>query len=222
MYIPIWKCGNDQIRYYLKHEFRKVKRSQKLPKTTDACVVTAIRDPVEHFLSGYNEIVTVYQTLLLQLLPDLKFPVGSKKHFSQFVMDVVLERLGRNWVWKHIYSMSRILTNHSLTAYLPTIANMTSDWPTFVSEACPHIDPEGSLHGTHMPLDGQHNSSKDPLGSYQAAKDIWKEEGREAQALCALHAMDYACWRNLPNGIPPLCQNLFASPEFQDAIVGTV
>jgi hypothetical protein len=31
--------------------------------------------------------------------------------------------------------------------------------------------------------------------------------------------MDYACWENLPDGVPDLCRDVYASPKFADNIV---
>ena len=49
---------------------------------------------------------------------------------------------------------------------------------------------------------------------------VWSEQGGVARALCVLHAMDYTCWKDLPDGIPQICQEVFSSTEFATAIVG--
>jgi hypothetical protein len=70
-----------------------------------------------------------------------------------------------------------------------------------------------------MELMGQHNSSNDDFGFYQAAKNVWKEGGDIARALCIIHAFDYACFEDLPDGIPSLCRDVYGSPSFVKTIL---
>jgi hypothetical protein len=69
-YYPIWKCANNQLRGFWEQVFGSnpstplIKRGQKQGRTQGLkpdqreCIVVAIRDPISHFLSGYNEIET--------------------------------------------------------------------------------------------------------------------------------------------------------------------
>jgi hypothetical protein len=66
---------------------------------------------------------------------------------------------------------------------------------------------------------GVHDSSLDEMGFYRAAKDVWAEQGDIARALCILHSFDYACWDDLPDGIPELCQDVYSKESFVDAIM---
>ena len=69
IYLRIFKAGNDQIRHNLQHLLgsRKVENWNtiydiftsdivKKTKQQNMCVVTAVRDPIEHFMSAYNEV----------------------------------------------------------------------------------------------------------------------------------------------------------------------
>ena len=192
------------------------------PEYPDPCIYTAIRDPISHFLSGYNEIEwRVKRRASRQKIPlttaDLR-----RKRFQAFVEDLVLGQIPYDYdtVFKHIQSMSRILVflqnhNATLTGVLPQLTNLTSTFPPFLSKTCTNMYPAESMPPLHK--GGQHSSSNDPLGTYQAAKDVWKEAGPTARALCLLHAFDYACFPELPDGVPPLCQSVYK--EHADEII---
>lgn len=70
----------------------------------DACFVTAIRDPISHFLSAYNEIEyrnlqwyndwtnTTSKTKINNASHSVRygdFPKASKERFTQFVINIV-------------------------------------------------------------------------------------------------------------------------------------
>mmetsp|Transcript_5172 Transcript_5172/g.5075 ORF Transcript_5172/g.5075 Transcript_5172/m.5075 type:complete len:84 (+) Transcript_5172:305-556(+) len=79
---------------------------------------------------------------------------------------------------------------------------------------------------------GQNVSSKDPFGTYQAAKDIWKKnDDAVARSLCLLSAVDYTCFytkNNNDNGqlgfddSPTTCQDVDVSDQFQNTILRAV
>jgi len=230
------------------------------PPPLPPCIYTAIRDPISHFLSGYNEVeyrmlveyandttekkhhapyhyVVPYTHIDDSVRNDnnngINFDSSDgddenskkallrdhlhgrrKERFEAFVKDFLRQEatLASNLEYEHVFSMTRILTslakfNQTLTGYVPTIENITSKWPAFISKTCPGAPP---LHKMpKMQIQGQHKSSKDPLGLYEAAKDVWKEGGPISRALCLLHAFDYACWKDLPAGIPDLCMEVY-------------
>eukprot|EP00580_Thalassiosira_gravida_P013179 CAMPEP_0201682026 /NCGR_PEP_ID=MMETSP0494-20130426/51408_1 /ASSEMBLY_ACC=CAM_ASM_000839 /TAXON_ID=420259 /ORGANISM="Thalassiosira gravida, Strain GMp14c1" /LENGTH=539 /DNA_ID=CAMNT_0048165779 /DNA_START=338 /DNA_END=1957 /DNA_ORIENTATION=- len=81
-YLRIFKAGNDQIRFNLMDTFQKSKKSGQTTvaasdksKISDmmtmldneTCIVTAVRDPIERFLSGYSEV-------------EYRREVANKKH----------------------------------------------------------------------------------------------------------------------------------------------
>mmetsp|Transcript_15819 Transcript_15819/g.20684 ORF Transcript_15819/g.20684 Transcript_15819/m.20684 type:complete len:449 (+) Transcript_15819:47-1393(+) len=252
LYMKVWKCGNNQIRLMEKQLYRsgsvrgkysannldhimaRLKSIQRqnqnlLPPT---CIYTAIRDPISHFLSGYNEME--YRQLSKDAKPTERlpkkfreapfhreFPYSSDNHelrkrrFQAFVEDVLLEKpvLVSNWIYIHFYPMSRILVSlkqHGLklTGYIPDLANLTSTWPDFMSSRCPQFLDRDSI--PTMRVNGQHESSKDRLGLYRAAKDVWAEGGPISRSLCLVHAFDYACFDDLPGGIPVNpCQSVY-------------
>jgi hypothetical protein len=248
-YLRIFKAGNNQITGFLNDFFKKqggqvedrikyqaVASKRALANAT--CAITAIRDPISHFLSGYNE-VEFRNKKGPPAAPYTRFVHGSKLRFEQFVADflggvVTGENEGRTPVqnlkfqtpeideWAHLYSMVGVLTQLALSggklvSYLPTISNLTNDFPKFLYNTCPGL-PESLLDPKVMEVHGQHESSKDPSGTYNAAKAVWMDGGPMARALCAMHAMDYACWDQLPDGIPNLCKDVFGSQRFIQAV----
>jgi len=142
--------------------------------------------------------------------------VLRKKRFLAFVEDLLLENkiLGSHYVYLHFYPMSRILRvlrkyNTNLTGYINGLESLTSTWPDFMVSTCGGElgFPSRERLPVEMKVAGQHDSSNDPLGLYQAAKDVWAEQGPIARALCLLYAFDYACFPKLP--IPALCRSVY-------------
>lgn len=236
IYMRVFKCGNDQIGEMLKEINNSTLKnggrtwlmtSENLTEHLDnypvekpaPCIYTALRDPISHFLSGYNEIdhrlssysyYYPHRNRRSRLFTKLQAP---DLRFKFFVEDLLSGNFESDFLDLHVYPMSRILVflqEHKarLTGYLPQITNLTSTFPAFLSTTCPNMYPlEPMPTGTQKK--GQHQSSKDLRGRYLAAKDIWKEAGPTSRALCVLHAFDYACFPDLPDGIPLLCQSIY-------------
>jgi hypothetical protein len=201
--------------------------------TQPPCIYTAVRDPITHFLSGYNEVEyriinrrvdgpNEHGTAPTASYNDIPYNISDEirqQRFTQFVKDVLLEDpiFDSHFVYRHFMSMSRILPvlrhyNLSITGYIPSLDNITTTWPQFMSNTCPGFPSVDEI--PKMKKWGQHSSSKDDLGLYRAAKDVWRQQGPIAKALCMLHAYDYACWTDLPDGIPPICQDVFQNETF--------
>ena len=246
LYLSIFKCGNNQIKEFamerlkgrgrftknvnLQPIFDKISRiSTEGDSLKNICVVTAIRDPIERFLSGYNEIEWRAQMEPGRLnssnpLLFARYQGGTKARFEQFVADYVTgpDRSGWNWYpmeFGHVWSMSGVLSRldregGKMTAYLPSLDNLAHKWPAFLVDTCPGIPSD--IAETPMALAGQHESSSDPFGYYAAAKGVWDDRGNTARAICALNVMDYACWDRL--AVPLLCREVFSSDSFAKAI----
>lgn len=157
-----------------------------------------------------------------------RYHYGTKDRFKQFVADILSQPYTIGWddfpfvEPLHFYSMSGTLWLLSqfgakMTVVLPTMQNFEEAWPKFAYNACPGALPENVTEPFHV--GSSHLSSKDPLGIYKAAKDVWSEGGPTARAICVLHAMDYACWETLPDGIPLLCKEVFSSSNFVKRIL---
>jgi len=119
-----------------------------------------------------------------------------------------------SWIIHHVFSMSNVLQgNVKNVKYLPSLHNLTEDLGPFIVRSCPRSfssETKARLLNTKVNVNkGKHDSSKDPLGAYKAAKRVWRAGGAYTRALCALHIMDYACWRDLPDGIPDPCMKLY-------------
>ena len=137
--------------------------------------------------------------------------------------------------------------------FLPTIENLTETFPSFLAERCPRMasnyysqlqqsNEKGNIiTNTNTPSEppqlqlppmnrrGTHKSSNDGYGTYKAARDVWNRGGPVSRALCALHAMDHACFAandedNVDERprlrIPDLCRDVYASQHFVETILG--
>jgi hypothetical protein len=253
IYIEVWKCGSNFIRQWLQNVFKNATlgefvkdihpkkalsllQARKRPITP--CVVTAIRDPIVHFLSGYNEMeYRIWQHIdhpkssPPPVYLELSFETENdrRQRFKEFVSNVLYDDFDKfkGLAPRHILPPSRILSELSklgllqLTTYLPSTVNLTFTWPQFLATACPGLS--SSLHApTRDPAGmGVHDSSLDEMGFYRAAKDVWAEQGDTARALCILHSFDYACWDDLPDGIPEICQDVYSEERFLDTIMNT-
>jgi hypothetical protein len=236
-YIPIWKDANTAIRHWMADNFEpdgvleypSMDALFAETASTPECVVTAVRDPISHFLSAYNEVEFRRHNLKEDKVVPSYYSLphtsaeNRKGRFSRFVTDMVLEdsKGYHDSVFSHTFSQSRILVDMDrvgghLTAYLPSLANLATKFPKFVKSTCGLKQKVTVMDEEKM----HHKSSDDEEGFYQAAKDVWTNEGSVARALCALHAMDYACWTDLPAGVPKVCQEIYSSTEFVKAIVG--
>ena len=108
--------------------------------------------------------------------------------------------------------MSRVLASLALQGrlldgYLPDLSNLTQRWAGFLTRTCPDLPPFDAFPKAEV--QGQHASSSDPLGTYIASKEVWRRGGPVARALCLLSAPDYACFTELPAGIPEFCQTVY-------------
>lgn len=198
----------------------------------ELCIFTTIRDPITHWISGYNEVeyriifdVDVDDNPSLAPYTNISIdsPESRKERFRQFVKDVVRgdSAFLSSYVYLHFFPMCRILPfldryQVSLTGYLPSLDHLEQTFRPFLAATCPNVVPPLEEMPT-MEFGGQHESSKDPLQLYRAAREVWDEGGPVARALCIIHSFDYACWE-LPGGVPELCQEVFSSKSFSERI----
>ena len=88
------------------------------------------------------------------------------------------------------------------------IDNIGEEWPRFVTETCPSASKILGNHPSPMRTMTQHKSRRDKFS-------VWNMKGPSAKALCYLHAMDYACFDELPHGVHKLCKEIYSSDNFR-------
>jgi len=236
-YLRIYKGGNNQITKNIRAVFGPTnvsiwkfdlisnlfsKSSMSRARTNTTCIVTAIRDPVDHFLSAYNEVMHrryVYKN-------------GTVAQFEKFVSDFIGGPVS-NQIYRsrmeeleiaHLYSMSGALWGlkklkechgkeaPSLTAYLPSLHDLNTEFPKMVQRHC-----TGLPHFDTFAKEAIHESQSDKYNFRASAKMAWEFEGATSRALCIIHALDYACFDSIP--IPTLCQSVYADEEFLEKLL---
>ena len=161
VYLRIFKCANDQIMGNLNHTLRQQPGAEvtlamdrmtrknifnPIPKTLlpTTCIVTAIRDPVDHFLSGYNEMEFRNTRDNVQRKGEhlrthySRFANGTSARFEQFVVDLIGGALNHLNDISHVFSMSGVLWylksleerigySPQLTSYLPSLVDIDDE-----------------------------------------------------------------------------------------------
>lgn len=245
LYQACYKCGNDQVIDYLRKVVRHRrllwagglpggKRSQRdvavfldeqqrrqPAKRLQLCGLFSLRDPVEHFLSGYNEMeVRRPETRHTPEGPYSGLPLGSPGRFRQFVRDLLSGTWSQKSFYKgapfavadHVSLMSGMLVPlgalsevYDMALFPCMLANLTECVPAVLRDKCGLPGPDV----LDMVSGPRHASQSDPLGTHRAARAVAAESGPTLRALCALHAMDYACFSDeLP--VPLACQPVLA------------
>ena len=214
VYLRIWKSANDQIRNNINLVARKkdnlwdVDQSLSSPiplsKRNQTCVVTAVRDPVEHFLSAYNEIEyrstdSWRRANGFDNVNDKsqryfeRYENGTDARFERYVAEFIFgasstelsPSLPPYIIW-HAFSQTGVLwllkrqkallgvNAPRLVAYLPSVSNISATFPNLVATNCPGFEEE---FGRPFNKQFDHKSSKDEKGFYAAAKRVWSKQG---------------------------------------------
>jgi len=117
-----------------------------------------------------------------------------------------------------------------LTAYMSNMTNLDDAFPKFLHSNC-RLPKEVTTFTKKI----THGSQGDEFNFYKIAKKIWKEaqdiqttgldkEERisnsssfeVSRALCAIHAMDYSCYDDIP--VPKFCQGVYMQDHFRERI----
>ncbi|KAL7452396.1 hypothetical protein ACHAWC_004117 [Mediolabrus comicus] len=267
VYLTVWKGANAHIRENINkrtnlddrwefqsnivdmmkfghRDFSELWSPIPISKRNQTCVVTAVRDPIEHFLSGYNEMEfrsTPSFHTAHRVQPDgqerqyERYKYGNEARFERYVSDFVWSAPSTGVYPSnpfsnifHTYSMCGILwvlkeqadlfgvNAPTLTSYLPSISNVSSAFPNLVNTNCHGFDAEFNRPFTSN-RESHHPSGKDEDGFYAAAKRVWSKQDATSRALCALHLMDYACFDLIP--VPDLCQDVFSDTAFNEMMI---
>lgn len=260
-YQPIWKCANVEISTNLKgilpsfggtitnvdmKDVATINKNQMQQQNNQTmCIVTAVRDPMSHFLSGYNECEHRNSAEYgMRRRPPRKWQWasnsnpwlftrhsnGTNARFENFVANFIgnPKRVGivpQATELFHVYSMVGFLSYMNkvgqernekeqlkLTGYLPSLDNLTTAFPKFLGETCPNI-PRFDYFTKHH----EHPSQSDMKGYYTAAKRALKQGGNVTRALCAIHAIDYACFDLIP--VPDICKEVFGREAFRERVI---
>lgn len=216
-YIRIWKGGNNQVACFLSLLAKEVNgtymQSGKFSKLKDSsCAFTFVRDPLSHFLSGYNEqefrLNAVgnksesKRTKLRQGLRKSSFMdagLGTEARFKKYVEHILNPRefmhmINTDGAVRHVFLMSGILASMqregiSKSIYVGEVHTLSHSLVEILQDKC-----LVKVSGMQVPHCGQHQSSDDPLGTYRASHQALKTHRSLQASICVLLAMDYACF----------------------------
>lgn len=118
-----------------------------------------------------------------------------------------------------------------LTAYMSNMTNLDDAFPKFLHSNCQGLPKEVTAFTKKI----THGSQGDEFNFYKIAKKVWNEaqdiqtagldkEERSSnsssfeisRALCAIHAMDYACYDDIP--VPKFCQGVYMQDHFRERL----
>lgn len=223
-YVRIWKAGNMAIAENMRVNpaFGAIDplNEEDVPRfvlnRTRVRYWTFVREPVIRFLSGYNEFegrlvelkglqseYEPYKPTFLQYDLSKSSPTQKEERFISLIKDILMARFPlfmRNFSTehKHFYPMSGIFHRIPQIHYVARLNNVTHEWPK-VQKYELHMTKITQFDVTR----GQHETSKDPLQSYAAAKRVVRKYPHVVRALCYLLWPDYLCF-GFPR--PPACE----------------
>ena len=197
-YLRIFKGGNDALRKNMDLLGMSITFDTPGFNGTDyKCIFTFVRDPIQHFLSGYSEFE--FRTITAKLTACFmctyhNWPLGSQHRFWAFLYDVLsLNLIDSHESIRHIFPMSGILHHYPRVDFVGSVENMAEDWKRLQRD-CFHTGEADLVEfDDHM---GLHESSSDPFGVYQAAKDVVRGSPIVEQVLRKVLYEDYRCFYN--------------------------
>lgn len=249
IYLKMYKCGSTHIIENLMSWYNTQLKGNVIPSSffptsdvyknaqlqrtlyaNNACVVTALREPVDHFLSAYNEVMHRRRTRYRRnRISRVQNETTLQLQFEQFVINFINEPQhsynGRmeELEMTHVYSMSGSLRglkrlqqchgNHhapNITAYLPSAQNLNLEFPEMMKRHCPLI-PKLDVFAAQT----SQASRLDQYNYHASARTVWMEGGAVSRALCIIHVMDYFCW-DVP--VPAFCEGVFEGEVFRKAL----
>lgn len=205
LYIRVYKCGNNQIALNLQQDHNAMRiHPENITRLQDKCAFTFVRDPVSRFSSGYNEIefrMTERKDAFNTFFEKKKregdeilfhsFPVGSQARVHVFFHELLEGKLIDLPDVSHLDPMVIFLKNLYVDLpplqYVGLVDTLDEDYEE-AQKTC------GFKNIT--PLDhalGQHPTSADPLGAYDASKQFFSHPS-SIKALCEMYATDYQCF----------------------------
>jgi hypothetical protein len=141
-YLIHWKCANDQMSSYLRSQLKEAGVEMQLFEAHQTrefqarmrkadCIFYVLRDPVSHFLSGYNEVefrlegfregeeLSMHHSRAAESAHFTSFRDGATERFEAFVTDILKGhsnwKHGHGWELKtkhesqHVFPMSGVL-----------------------------------------------------------------------------------------------------------------
>jgi hypothetical protein len=209
-YLRVWKSANDAIRMNLvaaagNDVTRKVSGTRKrrmgeanarfLRKSS---VFTFVREPIEHFVAGYNELEfrwfleftnysgRVEEVCQVEGCVFHTFDIGSPERVWAFVGDMLLGKLRTLREVGHVYPQSGVLAPGLRLDFVGKVETFDADWKRLMDT---YLNADGYVFDTSL---GRHNSSGFEAG--RSAKELVLHDRHLVQVLEELFVIDYKCW----------------------------
>ena len=224
VYMRIWKCANNNMRCFgtaldalnttsgfQTQEWGKMEpvALRKQAGGKKALMFSLLREPLGHYLSGFNEMLFRRQDEVNKPFSKCYVPAfdglahSSPEKFREFVRQgfaspsaIKLKCWGFDGGWAHVFPMANVL-GFTKPDPMDVLFMDISDAETSPQLLREHF----GLTEAQLGIDtvdsncGQHPTSNDPLGSYDASKAVAQDpDDRVTDAVCLLLIYDYACF----------------------------
>lgn len=224
IYLRMYKCANNNMNYFGNALKELQSTSNYIFKAGGSMHGIAlgvqsegkspllfglVREPLEHYISGYNEAIARRQSTVKNIHSECFVPGFdelqnfSPEKFREYVRQSFANQveLGRKcWNlgvgFQHVFPMSNVLTFTN-----PDPKNIFFRDIKFAEKIPQHLRGHFNLTKAQLGLDfvdrncGQHVTSNDPYGSYNASKTVSKDpDDPIVDAICLLVIYDFACF----------------------------
>ena len=205
VYARIWKSGNDAIRENMDDIGRQLsgnRHRSTLRRSVEfgrfrkpPAVFTFSRDPLDRWLSGYNELETRFDTRKVNIGKVCRrcifhmFVIGSEERVWAFLHDLLFNYLTGLPERQHMYPQCNVLGIYGrFLSFIGRLENFEADWAHVLHNIIKY--PGYTWSSTK----GIHKSMDDPLHTHMAAKKLAAKDPWFTKIIQHIMFKDFLCF----------------------------